>query len=221
MLAAGTVPRRRPGAWTRWARWSLALAILGFWAGEYVADACEGIWSLQFTLPLQLTDLVSVTAVLALVSEADWAVELLYFWAFTATLQAVLTPDLAYDFPNWFYFTYFGYHVGAILAAVLLVFGLGHRLRRFAIWRTLAATLAWAAVAGVADELTGGNYMYLAHKPSHGSLLSDLGPWPWYIAATVGVAIVLLMVVERITRAVLSRLGSTPPGSAAAEPWRT
>ncbi len=210
-VLAATLPRRWPGPWTRWARWSLAVAILGFWAGEYVADAFEGIWSVQFTLPLQLTDLVSATAIVALLTEADWAVELVYFWAFTATLQAVLTPDLAYDFPNWFYFTYFGYHVGAIIAAVLLVYGLGHRPRRSAMWRTLAATLAWAVVAGTADAITGGNYMYLAWKPTHGSLLSVLGPWPWYIAATIAIAIVMLALVELITRPLLGRIDTDRP----------
>jgi uncharacterized membrane protein YwaF len=62
-----------------------------------------------------------------------------------------------------------------------------------------AATLAWAAVAGTADVITGGNYMYLAWKPTHASLLRVMGPWPWYIAVGAGVALALLMVVQLIT----------------------
>lgn len=41
-------------------------------------------------------------------------VELAYYWSFTASLQAVLTPDLGVTFPNLLYFTY---HAGAIVAA--------------------------------------------------------------------------------------------------------
>jgi hypothetical integral membrane protein (TIGR02206 family) len=204
-LSAGCVlAARRSGPdarWTRWFRWLLATTILAFWAGEYVADAILGIYSMQYTLPLQLTDLISVTAAFALITRRRWAVELLYFWAFTAALQATLTPDLAYDFPSVFYFTYFVYHVGALVAAVFLVWGLGIRPRPWASARTLLATLVWAAVAGTADIITGGNYMYLAYKPSHGSLLSVLGPWPWYIASTVAVAALLLGAVEVVTRA--------------------
>jgi len=55
-------------------------------------------------------------------------------------------------------------------------------------------------VAGAADLITGGNYMYLAWKPAHGSLLSLLGPWPWYIAGALGVGALLLGVVDVVTR---------------------
>ena len=54
---------------------------------------------------------------------ASAPVELLYFWGLTASLQATLTPDLGQNFPSVYYFTYFAYHVGAIAAALLLVFG--------------------------------------------------------------------------------------------------
>jgi hypothetical integral membrane protein (TIGR02206 family) len=187
-------------AWVRWFCRGLAGLILISWAGEYVADVILGVYTVRFTLPLQLTDLISVIAAYALVSRHRWAVELTYFWAFTATLQATLTPDLGRDFPSVYYFTYFGYHVGALLAGAFLVWGLRVRPRRWAAARTLGATLAWAVVAGTADVITGGNYMYLAWKPVHSSLLSVLGPWPWYIAGALGVGAVLLAVVDVVTR---------------------
>jgi hypothetical integral membrane protein (TIGR02206 family) len=191
----------RPDAiWTRWFSWLLAATIIAFWAGEYVADVIEHIYTVQYTLPLQLTDVISVTSAYALITRRQWTVELVYFWSFTATLQATITPDLGYNFPSFYYFTYFGYHVGALVAAAFLVWGLRIRPRRWAALRTLGATLAWAAVAGIADIITGGNYMYLAWKPTHGSLLSVMGPWPWYIVAAIGVAALLLGVVDAITR---------------------
>jgi hypothetical integral membrane protein (TIGR02206 family) len=175
-----------------------ALIFLG-WIGEYTDDAVLGQWSTTYTLPLQLTDAVSAVAVLALLTRRQFLVELTYFWAFTASLQAVLTPDLGHGFPNALYFTYFLYHVGAIVAAAFLVFGCRLYPRPTAVWRVFAATLAWAAIAGLADVITGGNYMYLRSKPVHNSLLSVMGPWPWYIAAGIGVGLAMLLLVAVLT----------------------
>jgi hypothetical integral membrane protein (TIGR02206 family) len=200
-------PRRWPGRWVRWFAWGLAAVIFAGWAGEYVADVIEGIWTIQYSLPLQLTDAVSVVAIIALLTQAQLAIELVYFWAFSASLQAALTPDLGSTFPNVFYFTYFCYHVGSIVAACLLVFGCRRYPRRGAMWWVFGLTLAWAALAGLGDVVTGGNYMYLASKPIHNSLLNVMGPWPWYIAASALVGLVMFFVLDRIAVAVARRDG--------------
>ena len=54
-----------------------------------------------------------------------------------------------------------------------------------------AVTAAYTAFIGGFDWLTGSNYMFLAAIPAKGSLLSVLGPWPWYILSATGVALVL------------------------------
>ena len=163
----------------------LALVIIAGWAGEYIADAVLGTWSAMYDLPLQLTDAVAVVSALALWTRRCRLVELCYLWAMTASLQAILTPDLGYAFPSVYYFTYFIYHDGAVIGACLLVFGERLYLQRGAVRRVYLATLAWACVAGLGDVITGGNYMYLREKPEHASLLSALGPWPWYVVETV------------------------------------
>ena len=191
--------RRHPGPWVViWAR-LLALLILAGWLGEYVADVVLGSWTVRYALPLQLTDAVSATAVLALWSRRALLVELLYFWSLTASLQAVLTPDLGQNFPSVYYFTYFAYHIGAIVGAFFLVFGCRLYPRPGAAWRVFALTLAFTAVAGVGDILTGGNYMYLRVKPEHSSLVSLMGSWPWYIIQTVVLGLAMLLGLELIT----------------------
>ena len=195
-LAAGAlvwVARRHPGHWIAVTAPALALVILAGWVGEYVTEVVRGTWTPEYNLPLQLTDVVSVVAVLALWTRRAVLVELVYFWSLTATLQAVITPDLGQSFPSVYYFTYFTYHVGAIVAACFLVFGCRLYPRPRAYWRVFALTLAFAAVAGIGDLLTGGNYMYLRDKPSHNSLLNLMGPWPWYIVLTAALGLVLLL----------------------------
>ena len=194
--------RHHPGRWmTVFAR-ALALLILAAWAGEYVADVVLGTWSTQYSLPLQLTDAVSLASALALLTRRALLIELTYFWAFTATLQAVLTPDLAQSFPSVFYFTYFTYHAGAIVAACFLVFGCRLYPRPGAVWRVYLVTLAFAAISGAGDLLTDGNYMYLRAKPVHASLLSLFGAWPWYIVGGAAVGLLMLLIVAGITHEV-------------------
>ncbi|MGA2928247.1 MAG: TIGR02206 family membrane protein, partial [Solirubrobacteraceae bacterium] len=103
------VARRRPGRCVTLVSGGVALAIFAGWVGEYVADVVLGTWTVRYDLPLQLTDAISATSIVALLTRRQQLVELTYFWAFTATLQAVLTPDLAQSFPSVFYFTYFTY----------------------------------------------------------------------------------------------------------------
>jgi hypothetical integral membrane protein (TIGR02206 family) len=181
---------------------ALALIILAAWAGEYVADAVNGIYSAKYTLPLQLTDAVSAASIIALVTRRPLAVELTYFWALSASLQALLTPDLGQSFPSVYYFTYFGYHAGAVTAAMMLVFGLGLYPRPRAALRAFACTLAWAGIAAIGDLLTGGNYMYLRSKPVHNSLLNLMGPWPWYIVSSAALGLAMLLVLQLIADAV-------------------
>src|SRR5205807_384277 len=154
----GARAARRQAPLTAWSR-LLALLVLAAWVGEYVADAINGTYTAKSTLPLQLTDVISATAIIALWTRRQLAVELLYFWSLSASLQALLTPDLGQNFPSIYYFTYFGYHIGAVVAALMLVFGCGIYPRPRAALRAFAATLIWAAVAGIGDLVTGGNYM--------------------------------------------------------------
>jgi hypothetical integral membrane protein (TIGR02206 family) len=172
-------------------RRGLAALILGAFLVEYAVNASQGRWDWGFNLPFQLSDVVALLAPVALWTGAPLLVEVVYFWGLTASLQAVVTPSLDEAFPSVFYFTYFTTHCGVVVAACLLVFGLGLRPRPGAVGRAFAATLLMAAAAGLADELTGGDYMYLRAKPADASLLDVMGPWPVYIVAAAVLALVL------------------------------
>ena len=78
----------------------LALLIFAAWAGEYVADGLNGTYAVKYTLPLQLTDVISVTAIIALWTRRRLAVELLYFWSLSASLQALVNPGPRGELPE-------------------------------------------------------------------------------------------------------------------------
>jgi uncharacterized membrane protein YwaF len=80
--------------------------------------------------------------------------------------------------------------------------------------------LAFAAVAGIGDVITGGNYMYLRAKPLHNSLLNEMGPWPLYIASSAAVGLALFLVLDRIARSVARTESVGLPAATAGSPTR-
>jgi hypothetical integral membrane protein (TIGR02206 family) len=193
--------RRWGEAWARPVGRGLAIVILGGFVGEQLAYALRGEWTARVNLPLQLTDAVTLASIAALWRpRSALLVELVYFWAFSASLQAVLTPDLGQSFPDVLFFTYFATHSGAIAAAALLVFGERRTPRPDAVWRVYGVTVAVLAAAGAGTLLTGGNYMFLRRKPVHGSLLDLMGPWPVYIFVAALVGLLMFLALARLAR---------------------
>ena len=187
----------------------LAVVILAGFVGEQLTYALRGEWSAEVNLPFQLTDAVTLVAILAL--WRPWLplpVELVFFWALTASLQAVLTPDLDVTFPDPLYLTYFATHAGAVAAACLLVIGSRRTPRPGAAWRVYAVTAAFAVAAAAATVATGGNYMFLRRKPADPSLLDHLGPWPVYIAAGAAIGLAGFLALSALARTVRPRGGS-------------
>jgi len=204
LLVAGA--RRRGDAWAVPVARGLAALILAAYLVEHLTYALRGTWTTRVNLPLQLTDAVTLISVAALWRpQAVLLVELVYFWALSASLQAVLTPDLGQTFPDVLYFTYFATHSGAILAACLLVLGCRHLPRPGAVWRVYGITAAFAALAAIGTALTGGNYMFLRHKPTSGSVLDFMGPWPWYILTGAALGLAMFLALEALASLVRRR----------------
>jgi hypothetical integral membrane protein (TIGR02206 family) len=182
-------------------RRALAAVLAAGFVGEQLTYALRGDWSAKVNLPFQLTDAVTLVSIAALLRPAPLLCELVYFWALSASLQAVLTPNLDHPFPDVLYFTYFATHIGAITAACLLVFGERRAPRPGAVARVYAITAAFAACAAVVTVVTGGNYMFLRRKPAQGSLLDLMGPWPVYIAVGAVLALLLFAALDALSRA--------------------
>lgn len=144
-------------------------------------------FELGVSLPLNLSDLAWMAAAIALWTHHRYAVALTYYWGLVLTTQSIVTPSLGEAFPDVRFFAYWFIHLVVVWAAVLLVWGarvrLGWRDYRF----TVAFTLVWAVAAYSFNAAAGTNYGYLQAKPSGGSALDLLGPWPWYVVAEVAI----------------------------------
>lgn len=177
-------------------RHALAAALLINLAVWQVGKMMRGTWEADDSLPLHLCHAAGFAAFLALVRPRPLACELTYFWGLGGTLQALLTPAVQRGYPDPMYFQFFLHHGGVVVAAALLVFGLGHIPRRGSPWRMLLATNLLAAAAGAANHFTGGNYMFLSRLPPNASLLDYMGPWPWYILTGEGLALGLFILLD-------------------------
>ena len=189
--------RRRPGPWVRWAGRAIAVALAVDALVFLGMPLAHGAWSVRTSLPLALCDIALVVAAITC-WWPGWllGVELTWFWGLAGTLQAVLTPDLSAGFPQLEFFQFVVGHIGIVIAALYLVIGLQIEPREGAVLRVFGITAAYALLLGIFDWATGANYMYLAAPPDRVTLLSVLGPWPWYLFSATAVAFLLLVLLD-------------------------
>ena len=101
----------------------------------------------------------------------------------------MLTPELPWSFPRWEFVVFFGLHGLVLVSALVLVFALRLHPRPGAPWRVAAITLAWTAFVALVDWVLDANFMYLRSKPTVATVLDWMGPWPVYILAAGGIAL--------------------------------
>lgn len=169
-------------------------AILGHWWQR-------GRLTVWDVLPLHLCDFLILVAAFALVTLRPAACELLFFWAGTGTMLAMLGPDLQSGFPSWTFVSFFLLHGLVVTAAVVVTFGFGRSPRAGAPWRVFALTNAYAIVVGAVNAAFGTNYLFLRAKPQGATLLDWFGPWPVYLFVAEAAAIALFLLVDAPFRA--------------------
>jgi len=158
-----------------------ALLILNYAAYVIVARRF-GITEWYRALPLQLCDWAMAVIIVALWTARPRWLELAYFWGIGGTLQAIITPNLKYGYPDLRFISFFVAHCGIIVGVVFLMLVYGFRPGPRAVLRTFLWTELYFVVAFTADLLTGENYGFLLHKPEAASLLSFLSDWrPLYL----------------------------------------
>ena len=132
-------------------------------------------------LPLNLCDWATVATILALLDPVQRFYDLSFFWALCGTLQALVTPDCRFDFPDRQFILFFVYHDTIIISVIFLA--LAERMRPYlsSMRRVTGWSLLYAGAAGCADWILGTDYGFLKAKPTHPSLLDYMAPWPWYL----------------------------------------
>jgi hypothetical integral membrane protein (TIGR02206 family) len=156
----------------------IAVALSGLLVGNYLTYLVFvrrfelATW--QESLPLQLCDWAMVVVIVALLTGSKRWFEVAYFWGIGGTLQAVLTPNLPYGFPDLRFISFFVSHSGIIIGIIFMMLVHKYRPSPTAILRIFAWTELYFVIVFTIDQITGVNYGFLLHKPEAFSLLSFL-----------------------------------------------
>ena len=133
----------------------------------------------ETTLPMHLCDWAAVITLIALIRRSLSAFELAYCWGLAGTAQALFTPAIEIN-DNPAVLPFFLVH-SIIPASVLwLIFEYKLRPRPGAYLRVMLWSEAYLAAALIANRLSGGNYGFLANRPSNPSVL-DFYSDTWWI----------------------------------------
>ncbi len=162
-------------------RWGLATFLLASWALWYALLFDKGWLSAATILPMHLCDWTTIVVIATLIRPNQRTYELAYFWVLGGTLQALLTPDIAIDFPDLRFLIFFALHGGVMASVLFLTLGLGMRPRPSSIPRVIVWSLLYLAAAIAVNAIFGTNFGYLRVKPAQPSMLDFLAPWPYYI----------------------------------------
>lgn len=150
----------------------------------------SGSWNYRWHLPLHLCDLAIISVFISLIWRKQWVWELSYYWALGGTIQALLTPGIISNFPEYIFFKFYLTHGLIVISVIFLAAGCGLKIEWASLKRVFIITNLYALIVGVFNAIFATNYGYLRAKPSHPSLLDHLGPWPQYL---IGMEVVLII----------------------------
>lgn len=171
-------------------RFGISALLLINYAAYVIVARQFGVNQWYRVLPLQLCDWAMFVIIGALWTGHRRWLEIAYFWGIGGTLQAIITPNLRFGFPDLRFISFFVAHSGIIIGVIFLMLIYGFRPRPMSIVRTFLWTELYFVIAFTTNLLTGENYGFLLHKPEAFSLLSFLSDsLPLYLLQMHGLAL--------------------------------
>ena len=148
----------------------------------YLWYLTSGSFSLKESLPLYTCRIAIIVSVFMLIRPKQWMVDLVYFWGFTGSFIAILSPDTStFTYPHFMFLQYFVGHGLLIFTSIYMI-----KIKKFIIdlnsfFRVLKFTAVYIITIVPVNYITGGNYAYLNGKPEAATVLDFLPPYPYYI----------------------------------------
>lgn len=183
------------------ARIFLAVTLIGSEAALYGWYALSHNWGV-YSLPFQLCSLMVWMSAALLLTKKRQLYDITFFLGILGALQALLTPDLDASYREFRYFHFFLAHGAIIAASVYMTVVTGWRPTAKSAFKAIGWLHVLAVPAAITNAIAGTNFMFLARKPSAGSLLDLLAPWPWYLLQLEVVALVMCFALLGLVRAI-------------------
>lgn len=180
----------------KWFPYLLTGILLANEASYHIWAISLGRWTIQEMLPLHVCAVLIWLSPLMLIKKNRTVFEVTYLLGIATAFMVILTPALdPFGFPHFRWFHVFTSHGMLILAAVYMVFVEKFRPHPKSLLKTFGIINLYMIPVGLVNFLVGGNYVFLAHKPSGTSVLDLFGPWPWYILGMefIGMTLALLL----------------------------
>jgi hypothetical integral membrane protein (TIGR02206 family) len=153
-----------------------------------------GVFDISEDLPLHLCNMMPFFIPFAIYFKNRKIWSILFFWILAGTLQAMFTPTLTENLPHYEAIRYWLVHAGLPVLVLYGTFVYGFRIKLADIFWSLFYLNIVTAIIYPINLLTGGNYLYIMHKPEPGTMFDLMGPWPWYILTCELVFIVLSLI---------------------------
>lgn len=158
----------------------------------YMHEAWE-IW-----LPLHMCQIGNFLIGYALLSgKRGILFEVVYFWTYAGASMAMITPDLAYGWPDLNYIMFMVTHIILLVGVIYFSVVEGHRPRVASIWKVFKLSLYLMLIMLPLNYLIGGeaNYFYLRFPPMQGSVMDFLPAPPFHIPFIVAIGYAMFWVV--------------------------
>jgi len=176
----------------RTTRYTMAGIIVVAESAWHIWNLYWGHWSVQTMLPLHACSIMIFISIIMLLTRNYSLYEIVYFMGIGGAMQAVLTPEAGiYGFPHFRMFQTLIVHSTLMLTGIYMTAIEGFRPTWRSLWRVMGYINVYAVVVYGINLLLGSNYLYVMHKPPTASLLDVMGPWPWYLLALEGMALVV------------------------------
>ncbi|MGI8619596.1 MAG: TIGR02206 family membrane protein [Gemmatimonadaceae bacterium] len=177
---------------------NLGLVMIALWV------VSNGWWLLPArfdaarALPLHVCDVTSLLAGVVLLLPRRRLRALLYFWGIGMSLQAIVTPEIAFEADSIWFWIFWTSHAGIIGIAIYDVVVRGYRPDWADFRFVVLAGLAYLAVVLAINVMLGFNYGYVGNaRPGEASIIDFLGPWPYRVAVmavlVIGVMVLLML----------------------------
>lgn len=169
----------QPGTATKILAWSCLAGVVVSYLFSFI-DNPEEQWGDR--MPFHFCDVMALMCTYALLKPSPNARAIAFFCVLSASVQALVTPNLQYDFPSPTYFSFFYSHGVTVIAAIYILLVFHWVPRRFDFLKAQGFGIAYLVIIHPVNLLLDTNFGFTRFIPENGSVLSWLGPWPWYLA---------------------------------------